>query len=83
MGSKTQENRSLKGLSGGLNVGTEEKEDIKEGFRTAFPKEPVWVSGQKKSVWTLSEFQVSLDFIRISWAFNSNVTVILQESDGM
>lgn len=44
-------------------MGTEEKEDIKEGFRAAFPKEPVWMSGHAQA------YGVSLDFIRISSEF--------------
>lgn len=36
---KTQENITLNVLSGRLNVGTEEKGDIREGLRGAFPKE--------------------------------------------
>lgn len=44
-------------------MGTEEKEDIKEGFRAAFPKEPVWMSGHAQA------YGISLDFIRISSEF--------------
>lgn len=82
---KTQENRTLNEISGRLNVGTEEKEDTKEGFRAAFSKKPCAVRMLVGITCTHKKgcLHVSLYFIRIFWPLNTNVTVTLQESDGM
>lgn len=73
---KTQENITLSVLSGRLNVGTEEKGDIREGLRGAFPKELCVAKMLVDVTQTHTQGGVSsmsLHFIRISRALNANV----------